>query len=107
MTRISLEYGLSERWESDLPDEQLLFAHRGPEPLVDPLGTVKDTLHLPLEYPALELALVPGDRVVIVLVLGVPSSAEIISVTWSSMATAGIEAENVIILQLASMISGQ
>ena len=107
MTRISLDYGLSERWEGDLPNERLLLAHYGPEALSDPLASIQDALRQPLEFPALELALVPGDRVVIVLDRGVPSAAEIISAAWSSIALAGVTAENVLILQPASMMVGR
>ena len=97
---------ISERWEGDLPDERLLFVHRGPEPLVDPLGIV-DGVRQPLEFPALELALVPDDRVVIVLDRGVPSAAEIINAAWSSIALAELMPGNVLILQPASMTVGR
>ncbi len=107
MTLISLEYGASERWESDLPSERLLFVHSGAEALADPLAAVQERLRHPLEFPSLELALVPDDRVVVVLDRGVPSSAEIISAAWHSFALAGVDPGNVLILQPASMTTGR
>ena len=103
MTLISLEYGAAERWEGELPSERLLYAHLGPQPLVDPLAIVKEAVKQPIEFPALELAMVPDDRVVIVLDRGVPSAAEIIAGVWSSFVTAGIDPEQVLILQPASI----
>lgn len=105
MPLISLDYGLTERWESDLPSERLLYVHKGPEPLPDLPATIRSALTDPIEFPALELALVPDDRVAIVLDRGVPSAAEIVSGTWTSLATAGVAPQNVLILQPASMTS--
>ena len=105
MPLISLEYGLAERWECELPSERLLYAHPGPQPLEDPLSSISNSLRDPLEFPALELAMVADDRVVIVLDRGVPSAAEIILGVWSSVAAAGVNPENVLILQPASLIA--
>ena len=103
MTLISLDYGSNRRWESDLPAGRLLHLHRGPEPLANPMSASQDGVRQPIEYPALELAVVCDDRVVIVLDRGVPSSAEIVGAVWSSFETAGIDPVNVLILQPASM----
>jgi Lactate racemase N-terminal domain len=103
MSLISLEYGATGRWEGDLSSERLLFTHSGPAPISNPLAAVMEGVHQPIEFPALELAMVPGDRVVIVLDRGVPSAAEIISGIWSAFVSAGIEPGNVLILQPASM----
>jgi hypothetical protein len=102
MTLISLDYGLSNRWEGDLPNERLMHAHRGPDPLADPQAAVHENVRHPLDFPALELALVADDRVVIVLDRSVPSAAETIAGTWSAFAAAGIEPGNVLILQPAA-----
>ena len=106
MTQISLEYGKSERWEGAIPAERLLHFHQGPAALRDPQEAVQEGLRQPLEFPALELALVPDDRIVIVLDRGIPSAAEIINAVWSSMAPAGINPDNVLILQPASTNPG-
>ena len=103
MPLISLDYGLTERWESELPSERLLYVHNGPEPLPDPLAAARSSLTDPIEFPPLESALVPDDRVVIVLDRGVPSAAEILLGTWTSLAAAGVDPANVLVLQPASM----
>ena len=84
MSLISLEYGSNGRWEGDLSSERLLFSHPGPAPIVNPLASVLEGVQQPIEFPALELAMVPGDRVVIVLDRAVPSAAEIKSGIWSA-----------------------
>jgi hypothetical protein len=106
MVRIALDYGMSGLWQGDLPDERLLHIHHGPTALGDPLRAIREGLSQPLEFPALDLALVPGDRVVIVLDRGVPSAAEIIRAAWDSMALVGLDPENILILQPASMMVG-
>lgn len=107
MTLISLDYGTSKHWECHLPDERMLFIHHGPEPRADLPSIIDGLIRQPLEFPALELALVPDDHVVIVLDRGVPSSAQIISGVWKAMALAGVAPENVLILQPASMAAGR
>lgn len=106
MTRISLDYGKSERWEGAIPSERLLQFHQGPAALLNPQGVVQEGLRQPLEFPPLEQALVPDDRIVIVLDRGIPSAAEIISAVWSSMVLAGIDPVNLLILQPASTNPG-
>lgn len=107
MTQISLDYGSSQRWEHDLPAERLLFVHHGPEALAEPNAAINERIRQPLDFPSLELALVPDDRVVIVLDRAVPSAAEIIGGAWSAMASAGVAPENVVILQPASTTIGR
>lgn len=107
MTLISLDYGSSERWESELPEGRILYSGLGPEPLIDPLAAARESVRQPIEFPALELALVPDDRVTIVLDRAVPSAAEIISGIWSSFTVAGVDPANVLILQPASMLAAK
>ena len=103
MTLISLEYGSSGHWQRDFPGESLLHFHLGPDPHADPSVAVNEGIQQPLEFPSLELAMVPGDRVVVVLDRNIPSAAEIIrGVCWAS-AAAGVDPENLLILQPASM----
>lgn len=102
MSRIMLDYGLSGHWEADLPSDRLLFQHVGPEPLVDPRAKLCELLQQPLDYPALHQAIVPDDKVVLVLDRGVPSSTEIIAAVWTTILQAGVSPENVTILQPAS-----
>jgi nickel-dependent lactate racemase len=107
MTRISLDYGTSQRWESDLAEQRLLFVHHGPSALSDPQTEVEEAIRQPLEFPALELALVPDDRVVVVLDRAVPSASQIIQAAWTAFVAAGLAPENVLILQPASMTMGR
>lgn len=103
MTLISLEYGSSGHWQRDFPDESLLHFHRGPDPHADPSVAVNEGIQQPLEFPSLELAMVPGDRVVVVLDRNIPSAAEIIRGVCGASAAAGVDPENLLILQPASM----
>lgn len=105
MTAINLYYGQSQHCEFDLPAERLLYIHQGPEPLANPLAAVQEAIRKPLDFPSLEQALVPDDRVVFVLDRGVPSAAEAVAAAWLSMELAGISPENVLILQPAAMQS--
>jgi nickel-dependent lactate racemase len=107
MTTISLDYGAAGEWVGEIPDERLLFHHVGPEALADPLAAAKEAARQPIEFPALELAMVPDDRVVIVLDRAVPSAAEIIAGVWSAFVSAGISPEHVLILQPASLMESK
>ena len=103
MPLISLDYGASDRWEGEISHERLVYVHSGPEPLSNPLATAIEGVRHPIEFPALELAVVPDDQVVIVLDRCVPAAAEIIDGVWTGLVAAGISPENLLILQPASV----
>lgn len=105
MASISLEYGTSGCWHGAVSDAQLLWQFHGPEALPDPAAAITEALTNPLDFPALRQALVPDDKVVVVLDRDIPSAAELVAGLWTVCQGAGIAPENLLILQPISLTS--
>jgi len=75
----------------------------GPTPLQDVPTRIERTLNSPLEMPALELALVPDDRVLIALDRDTPAAPELIAGVWKCLARRDISPDHVTILQPAAV----
>ncbi|MBC8116655.1 MAG: DUF2088 domain-containing protein [Candidatus Saccharimonas sp.] len=103
MTAISLEYGTAGCWEGEISGDRLLLHHSGPAPLRDVRAAIRESLESPIDFPALHQAVVPGDRIVLVLDRNVPSAAEIVAEVCAVLLTAGIEPDHIQILQPAAL----
>lgn len=97
-----LRYGDGQQLEIDLDSSRIAGRNRPPEPSADFASEVRRQLAAPLDFPPLELAVVPGDRVVIALDRHTPGAAEIIAAVWSVFAKRSIKPADVTILQPAS-----
>ena len=98
-----MEYGTSGCWHGAVSDSQLLWQFRGPPALTDPAAAIAEALINPLDFPALQKALVPDDKVTVVLDRDVPSAAELVAGMWTVCQGAGIAPENLLILQPISL----
>lgn len=105
MALISLEYGTNGCWQGEITDSQLLWQFGGPPALLDATTEIAEAVAQPLDFPALHQALVPGDRVTVVLDRHVASAAEIIAAFWRVCLTAGVAAEDLLILQPIDLTS--
>ena len=103
MAAISLEYGTTGCWHGEISDAHLLWQFGGPPALLDVPSAVAESLSHPLDFPALRQALVPGDKVVVILDRHIPSAAEIIAGVWSVCASAGVAPEDVLVIQPISL----
>lgn len=99
MALISVEYGTTGCWTGEIADAHLLWQFGGPPALLDVSAAIADSLLHPLDYPSLRQALVPGDKVVLVLDRNVPSAAEVIAGLWSVCQAAGVAPQDVQVLQ--------
>lgn len=106
MTEIALDYGSSGRWTATIPDSQLLWQSPGPLALEAVAPVIADSLLHPLDFPALQQALVPGDKVCLVLDRDVPSAAEIVAEIWKVCMAAAVAPQDLLILQPMSLTSG-
>jgi len=104
MASISLEYGRTGRWNGEIADAHLLWQFGGPPALLDAPASIADGLAHPLDFPALNRAIVPGDRVTLVLDRHVPSAAEIIVALWEVCEQAGVNPEDILVLQPIALI---
>jgi len=100
--KIELKYGQTGEFQCEIPSERLICYHRPPEPLADIAQKMQQTLNSPLELPPLNLAIVPGDKITILVDPQVPVAGEIINAVWSYLSECGIAAGDLTILQAAT-----
>lgn len=101
-TTQTLRYGDGQQFEIDLEASRLAGRNRPPEPATDFASEIRQQLAAPLDFPPLELAVVPDDRIVIALDRHTPGAAEIIAAVWSVLEHRSIKPQDVSILQPAS-----
>lgn len=98
MTDRVLNYGFDGRFQFYLDPDRVLAAHVAPPPSQQPRALIAAALTQPLEYPPLELCVVPGDRIVLVLERHVPCAEELIAEVWAGLERRGVQPADVTIL---------
>jgi nickel-dependent lactate racemase len=99
--RSFLRYGENLEVGLDVPDGALVaefLAPRG-EPIGDPQGAVAAALASPLDFPPLEQAVVPGDRVVLALGADVPCARAVVGALLETLLRRGVEPGAITILR--------
>jgi nickel-dependent lactate racemase len=98
----TLRFGDGQSISLELDAGQLAFRHEPPAPARNVARQIQEQLESPLDFPALELALVPSDNVVLALDRHVPVAETLIAAIWPVLERRSIAPENVTILQPAS-----
>jgi hypothetical protein len=96
-----------DQLDFDLPDDRVIGAWHGP-PRLAPAEVEYQTasaLEVPLDYPPLRQAVVPGDRVVIPLDPGIPDAYRILEVVYSVLRGAGVTPETIQVLSPRSSVA--
>lgn len=95
-----LPYGLHSQLGLDLAEETLLAVFDEPRGglLADPAAAAAAALDEPLNYPALSLATVPGDRIVLALEHGVPRAAMLVAAVANYLVEHGASADRIAVL---------
>lgn len=97
--KVKLNYGYTGEFHCEIPKENLVWYHRAPASLENVLLKTQQVLSSPLELPPLDLAVIPGDKITIVVDHRVPAVDEIINAVWNFFSDCGIEANDVTVLQ--------
>lgn len=74
--------------------------------MADVADEVRTALASPLDFPPFEQAVIPGDRVLLVLDRDTPMAAEIIGEIWAMLSQRDVDPADVTILQPAALCSG-
>ena len=106
-TSLSLGYGKDQYFDFEIDSDRLLSVHPTPEAAESFADDVIDALEVPLDFPALEQAIVPGDRIGIALDRGTPQAASIIAAVWDVFEAREIRAEDVTIIQPAALLTSE
>ena len=97
--RVSVNFQ-DERLDLEVPDDRVIADWRGPSGLSIPdfRQRLLEALETPRDYPALRLAVVPGDHVLIALDDEVPEVKTVLEVTCRILQEAGVEPEGITVL---------
>ena len=102
---LSLPYGADKTFALEIEGDRVLAMHAPPEPIEDLTDEIFDVLETPFDFPALEQAVVPGDKIGIALDRGTPYAATIVAAVWEILQEREINAEDIAIVQPAALVS--
>lgn len=98
---IHLAYGRDAAVDLAIDEHRVRALMVGPPAAVDILARLHAALDQPLDFPPLEQAVIPDDKIVLALDRGVPDAPLIISAVWERLTERGVAADRVTILQPA------
>ena len=100
MTSI-LRYGAESALRLDLPSGVLIAECDGPrdEVIVDPSAAVASAIGAPIDFPPLEQAAAPGDRVVLAVESEIPQVADVVAPIIEALQRRGVEPTDITILR--------
>lgn len=99
---VKLNYGYTGEFHCEIPTEKLVCYHQAPASLENVSNEIQRVLSSPLELPPLDLAVIPGDKITIVIDHRTPVAAEIINSLWNFFSNCGIKGADVTLLQTQS-----
>ncbi|MEX0818367.1 MAG: lactate racemase domain-containing protein [Pirellulaceae bacterium] len=100
---IELKYGDSGTLQLDIPSDSILVDFSKPRgiPLDDPVAAVAAAVSAPLEFPRLQDATIPGDRIVLAVDRGVPQMPAVVAGVIHTLVEGGAEATDIEIVLAA------
>ncbi|HEV8003505.1 MAG TPA: lactate racemase domain-containing protein, partial [Planctomycetaceae bacterium] len=104
---VVLPYGNDQRFECEIDSDQLVGEHAAPRP--NPLykEELLAALRAPIEFPSVEQAVIPGDRVTLALDRYTPGAAGLVAGIWKALSPRGIEPDKFTVIQPASRLESQ
>lgn len=97
-----LRFGDGQQFPIEFGAGRVVARHRPPEPMEGFAKELRHKLESPLDFPSLEQAIVPEDRITIALGRHTPAAAEIIAAVWSILERRSVKPADVTIMQPAS-----
>jgi nickel-dependent lactate racemase len=95
--RITIDCG-RERLDYEVAEPNLIPIRPAPPPLADPAAAVRAALEEPFGFPPLRRALIPGDRVTVVVDESLPQLARLLAPLLEHILKAGVAVEAVTLL---------
>ncbi len=103
--KFTLPYGAAGQFSSEIDAARLAGRFTPPKPIVDLRAAVAAAAANPTDFPPLHQALVPGDRVIIVLDRSTPQPAQAVAGLFEEFAKRDIQPGDVTILQPVSPLA--
>lgn len=97
--QVELSYGAEGRLPVQLDPQRRFVIHRGPVSRGDLRSRLRKQLASPLDFPPLEQACLPDDRVVLAIDRETPCLADLVAGIWEVLDQRGVPPENLLVLQ--------
>lgn len=98
VTQLNIPYGHDAVFQGEILAKRLVQHFQPPPDLKDIASAIRTALDHPLEFPTIQQACVPGDKIVIALDPETPRAEAIIALLWKQLSAAGVTADGVTIL---------
>lgn len=98
----TLRYGDGQQFPIEIEASRVAGRNQPPEPAADFADAIRQQLATPLDFPPLEMTVVPDDQIIVALDRHTPGAAEIIAAVWSVFERRSVKPKDVSILQPAS-----
>ncbi len=95
MPKFTLYYGRDQQFDCEIESENSVWQHVGPETVSDPVSAIRAAIDEPLEYPKIDQAVVPGDRVCLVVDPETPCWPEIVAHLRQQLLSAGLDSDSI------------
>lgn len=98
---VSLSYGADGRFSCEIEADRVVASRPAPQPNPRLADDLRSALAEPLDFPPLEQAVIPDDRIALALDRHTPESPALVAAVWQVLAKRRVEPENVVVIQPA------
>jgi nickel-dependent lactate racemase len=103
--KIRLNYGNQKQFEVEIDSERLVAEPSAPQPNHRFKSELATALQRPIDFPSVEQAVIPGDRVTVALERHTPGSASLVAGIWKALSPRGIDADRFVVIQPATRMA--
>jgi nickel-dependent lactate racemase len=102
---VRLSYGDEGRFEMEIDSDRLVACPSAPRPNSRFQTDLQAALRRPIDFPSVDQAVIPGDRVTLALERHTPGGAMLVAEIWEILAPRGLEPEQFKIVQPATRMA--
>ena len=103
--KVRLNYGNEKQFEVEIESERLVAEPSAPQPNPQFKAELAMALRRPLDFPSVEQAVIPGDRITVALDRHTPGRPAVVAGIWEVLAPRGIDAEQFVVIQPATRMA--
>jgi len=96
---VDVRYGRECHLALEVAADRLVTRSEAPQRIETLEASIRNALATPLDFPPLQLAVIPGDQVVIALDFDTPAANTILAAIWDVLADREVDPEDVLVLQ--------
>jgi len=102
---VQLHYGKQSRFEIEIDSERLVAVPQVPRPNPEFKAELLAALRRPVEFPSIEQAVIPDDRVTVALERHTPGAASLVAGIWEVLSARDLNPERFVVIQPATRMA--